>query len=128
MILRFRSWSRFNLWFRSWLRCWFYFRFWSWSWLWFYLWLRSWFRFWLRLRLWSRFYLWFRRWFIFTIHVFTLTIFICLPSNSAFLNITFRQHLKACRLSTIRSNPYSTLKVSFTIYIIMIVNLVSQVI
>ena len=130
VVFRLRCWSRsrFNLRFRSWLRCWFYFRlrrwswnrfnlrFWSRSWFWFYLWLRSW----LRLRFWL--------WFIFTIHVFTLAIFICLPCNFTFFSITFSQYFKTCRLGTIRSNTYCTLKISFTIYIIMIIHLMSQVI
>ena len=106
VVLRFRrwSWNRFHLWFWSWLRCRFYLRFWSrswcrfylwfwcWSWLWFYFWFWSWLRLRLRLRFWSRFYLWlrlrFRSWFIFTIYVFTLTIFICLPSNVPFFSMT----------------------------------------
>ena len=128
VVLRFRrwSWNRFHLWLR--IRCWFHLWFWCRSWLWFYFWFWSWFRCWLNLRFWSRFYLWFRCWFIFTIYVFTLTIFICLPCNIAFFSIPFSQHLKTCRFSTIRSNTYCTLKVSFTIYIVMIVNLVSQII
>ena len=130
--LRFWSWSW--LWFHLWLRsrswCWFNFWFWSWSWLWFYFWLRSWFRLWLRLRFWSRFYLWFRSrsWFIFTIHVFTLTIFICLPCNIAFFSMTRSDNCKTTRFRTIRCNSYCALKISFTIYIVMIIHLMCQVI
>ena len=123
VVLRFRRWcwSWFHLWLRSRSRCWFNFRFRSWSWLWFYFWFWSWFRLWLRLRFWSRFYLWFRNrsWFIFTIYVFTLTIFICLPSNVAFFSMTRSDNCKTTRFRAIRCNSYCALKVSFTIYIVM---------
>ena len=141
-------WSWFHFWFRSWFWCWlnlrfwsrfylwfrnrFNFRFWSWSWFWFYFWLRSrswcWFNFRLRRWSWLWFYFWFRCWFIFTIYVFTLTIFICLPCNIAFFSMTRCKHFKTTRFRTIRCNGYCTLKVSFTINIVMVVHLVSQVI
>ena len=125
-------WSWFHFWFRSRSRCWFHLRFWSWSWFWFYFWLRSrswcWFNFRLRRWSWLWFYFWFRCWFIFTIYVFTLTIFICLPSNVAFFGMTRCKHFKTTRFRTIRCNGYCALKVSFTINIVMIVHLVSQVI
>ena len=117
-------WSWFHFWFRSWFWCWLNLRFWSRFYLWF------WSRFNFRLRRWSWlwFYFWFRCWFIFTIYVFTLTIFICLPSNVAFFGMTRCKHFKTTRFRTIRCNGYCALKVSFTINIVMIVHLVSQVI
>ena len=134
--LRFWSWSWFwfYFWLRSRSRCWFNFRFWSWSWLWFYFWFwsRSWcwfnFRFWSWFRLWLRVRFRSRSWFIFTIHVFTLTIFICLPSNVAFFSMTRSDNCKTTRFRTIRCNSYCALKVSFTIYIVVIIHLMCQVI
>ena len=121
-------WSWFHFWFRSWFWCRlnlrfrsrFYLWFRSRSWYWFNLRFRSWFNFWLRLRFWYRF--------IFTIYVFTLTILIGLPCNITFFSMTRCKYCKTTRFRTIRCNSYCTLKVSFTINIVMIVHLVSQVI
>ena len=132
MSITFRHWSWFHFRLRSWFWYWlnlrfrsrFNFRLWYWFWCrlnlrcwrWFYFWLR----YWLRLRFWYRF--------IFTIYVFTLTIFIGLPCNSTLFSITRSDDCKTTRFRTIRCNGYCTLKVSFTINIVMIVHLVSQVI
>ena len=125
-----RCWSGRWCWLWCWSRrwCWL----WCWSRRWCWLWCRS--RRWLRCRLWSRRWCRCRRWLrcwrycCIAVHVFTLTIFIGLPCNSTFFSMTRCKHCKTTRFRTIRCNGYCTLKVSFTINIVMIVHLVSQVI
>ena len=106
----------------NWLRIWSYWCNWLRIWSYWCNWLRIW-SYWCNwLRIWSYWCNWF--WFWHHIGALTITVF---PSNITFFFICSQRFFVA-RHDAFRSDGYSTRKVSFTFYIVFIIELVGQVI
>ena len=136
--LRFRIWSYWCNWFWiwsywcNWFRVWSYWCNWLWSWSYWCNWLRSrsywcnWLWSWSYRRNWFWIWSYWCNWFWFCHHIGALTITV-FPSNIPFFFICSQRFFVA-RHDAFRSDRYSTRKVSFTFYIIFIIEFMCQII